>query len=154
MRMLRLVLVFAMTFLVACTPGQSLRPDEDLPRRMEDLQQLARETYEQQDWAGSEKYYRAWLDRMPGEVEPWFRLGNIYARTERPDEAVAAYREALVRDPQRATAWHNMGVLYLRQAANSFLQMQTHVDPQDPLYARGTRIFQGIGELLQGEHGE
>ena len=63
---------------------------------------------------------------------------------------MAAYRETVIRDPAHAKAWHNMGVIQLRQTANSFKEMQLHVDPEDPLYENGKATLDGINALLRG----
>ncbi|MGR8919409.1 MAG: tetratricopeptide repeat protein [Gammaproteobacteria bacterium] len=104
--------------------------------------------YEAGEWREAETHYAALLRAAPQEAGYWFRMGNIYARTERPDQAVQAYREALVRDANNAKAWFNMGVVQLRQAANSFGQMQLHLDETDPIARQGEKAYAGIMAIL------
>jgi Flp pilus assembly protein TadD len=54
------------------------------------VQQQAVEAYAKQDWATSEQHYVVLTQKVPTDVEPWFKLGNIYARTQRLDLAVRA----------------------------------------------------------------
>lgn len=86
--------------------------------------------------------------RIPQDGQTWFRLANIYAQTNRPRLAVVAYQNALIRNPDNTKAWHNMGVVRLRQAANDFLSLAKSVPPNDPLYERGIEMAQSILELL------
>lgn len=148
---LRMLLPAAALVLTACTPpADGLRDEPAVPGDLKQVRELAEKAYAAEDWPASEKYYDALVKQIPMESAYWFRLGNIYARTERPEPAVAAYREALVRAPGNAKAWHNLGVLYLREAASSFAQMSANVEPSDPLYGRGQSIYAGIKELLAG----
>ena len=110
---------------------------------------LAEAAYEAKDWQAAEQHYIAVTKRIPDEAHPWFRLGNIYARTERPDFAVRAYKEALIRDPQLSKAWYNMGLVQLRQSANSFLQMRTHTADNSAQRARADAMYEGLIEFIQ-----
>ena len=109
---------------------------------------LAAQAYVEKNWPESEKHYATLTRESPGEAEPWFKLGNIYARTFRPELAVKAYRETLVRDPQNIKAWHNLGVIELRQAANTFATLQDLLDPDDAWYKKSVNIQASIDELV------
>jgi Flp pilus assembly protein TadD len=111
----------------------------------------AAQAYAQGDWPRAEKLFSHLNERVPGESEFWFRLGNIYARTQRPELAVKTYQEALLRPNSDPKAWHNMGMVYLRQAANAFTQLLIALDPQDPLYSRALQANETILKLLSGE---
>ncbi|MCZ6893127.1 MAG: tetratricopeptide repeat protein, partial [Gammaproteobacteria bacterium] len=113
----------------------------------------ARSAYAQKNWREAERHYEILVRRVPKDPEHWFRMANIYARTERPDLAVTAYREVLVRDSNYAKAWFNMGVVQLRQAANSFRKMEVHVDESDPARTQAAEAYQGILDIIGGEGG-
>ena len=116
---------------------------------------LAEAAYEAKDWQAAEQHYVSVTKRIPDEAHPWFRLGNIYARTERPDFAVRAYKEALIRDPQLSKAWYNMGLVQLRQSANSFLQMRTHTADNSAQRARADAMYEALIEFIQnGPNGD
>ena len=70
----------------------------------------------------------------------WFRLGNSYSHLKQPDKAIQAYRKAVFIDPMMSKAWHNMGVMQLRQSANTWTQMLVHTQQSDPLYEKAERF--------------
>jgi cytochrome c-type biogenesis protein CcmH/NrfG len=138
----------------ACTGLDQLTKKEPSTPEKQDLfevQRLADEAYRKDDLAEGEKHYKTLVKEVPGEPLNWFRLGNIYARTQRPDAAVAAYREALIRDPQLTKAWYNMGVVQLKQAAHSFTQLQIYSEKDRPLYEQSQKVVQGILGVLHEE---
>ena len=104
--------------------------------------------YRSGDLAGAESGLTALTRRFPGEADAWFRLGNVRAKDNRLDDAIAAYREALVRDPRFAKAWHNLAVVQLRQASESFIALSERGRLGDPLQARGARIADDLVEIL------
>lgn len=141
----------------APTPATTPQPAENTAPAGADLLSVEREAleaYQRQDWATSEKNFVLLTQKIPAESEPWFKLGNIYARTERPELAVRAYREAVIRDPEHSRAWHNMGVVQLKQAAASFKELQKFADPDDPLYARGVELGNAIDGLVKPKSGD
>ncbi len=119
-----------------------------------EIEKLASAAYEGSNWLESEKHYSALVAKDPEQALYWLRLGNIYARTDRPDASILAYREALIRDPALTNAWYNMGIIQLKQAVYSFNEMQLHVDPEDPVAIHSQKILEGILSLIQGENKE
>lgn len=146
--------VFSLVFmLTACNQTIVKENEEQQPQDMFEVETLANKAYENDDWVESEKYYIILVKEIPENALHWFRLGNIYARTNRPDAAVSAYRESLIRDPKYAKAWYNLGVLHLKQAANSFSEFEQYVDENDPLYGKGQKIFVETLKIIQGDKG-
>jgi cytochrome c-type biogenesis protein CcmH/NrfG len=131
-----------------CESQSAVKPDEQEHIDPIVLKQQAEDAYQNKEWGLSEERYGQLAKEMPVEPEPWFRLGNIYARTQRPDLAVSAYREALVRDPRHGRAWHNMGVVQLQQAGRSFSEIQQFADESDPLYQRSREMVDAIDDLI------
>ncbi len=115
------------------------------------IRERAQQSYTAGDWAAAETHYVALVREIPQEADHWFKLGNIYARTDRPDLAVASYREALVREPELAKAWFNMGIVQLRQAANSFHKMEVHVTGDDPTRRQAADAYAAILEILDDD---
>lgn len=148
MRDYRRILIIVLTLTLAGCASQSLQQEQEAEVDLFDLRERADEAYEQGDMAAGEKHYSALIEEVPGEAKPWFRLANIYARTDRPGAAVRAYREALIRDPEMSKAWYNMGIVQLREAAHSFNELQVYADPEDPLYTQGRTLLEGIMELI------
>jgi cytochrome c-type biogenesis protein CcmH/NrfG len=133
----------------------STGPDAALTTQVtrEELRQLAADAYAAGDWQRAEQRYGEVTRRNPADVEAWFRLGNIHARTGREALAVMAYREVVKRDPKHARAWHNLGVVQVRMAIATFGEMGEAADPGDPLTARGAEMASGLKSLLAPEPG-
>ena len=150
---LRTIFLIAACLLLGACNSQLTRNNDSLTMDADEMAKLANIAYEENDWGNSEKYYAELVHRIPENPLYWFRLGNVYTSTQRPDAAVTAYREALVRDPKMSKAWYNMGVLQLKQAANSFNQLNMYVDKNDPLYPNSNELLEGIINLIQGNTG-
>lgn len=147
-------LALALAFLAAgCQQQGGVRPG---PAGLEDVVVLTRqaeEAYASEDWAAAEKAYRRLTEAVPQNAENWFRLGNALARLGRHQEAIARYREALVREPGHARAWHNLGMTQLRVATSTFVEMQEYTAPDDPVTERARRIVRAIENVLGSETG-
>jgi len=143
------VIVAAAAGLEGCETHPSVDREDQGEIDLIAIKQEAEDTYQRKEWASSEEHYVLLTQKMPLEPEPWFRLGNIYARTKRPDQAVRAYREAVIRDPQHSRAWHNMGVIQLKQAGRSFAELQLITEPTDPLYQRSREMVDAIENLIK-----
>lgn len=72
----------------------------------------------------------------PNEPETWFYLGNLYARTGRPQQAIDAYQKSLMLNSSDARVWHNVGIVRVREAWASFIQAQVLLKEDDPLRAK------------------
>ena len=105
--------------------------------------------YQSEDWKTAEEDYLYLTRNAAAGAEDWFRLGNIYAHTKRPDDAIAAYREALRQDQGNSNVWYNLGVVQLRQATQTFIDMVNHTDVNDPLNLRARYAVSTITELLE-----
>ncbi|BCM24828.1 tetratricopeptide repeat protein [Methyloradius palustris] len=88
------------------------------------------------DAAKAESLYKSVLRQTPNDPEMWFRLGNLYANNNRPDEAAIAYQRCLIADNAFSKAWHNLAMIRLRQAYASMLQAQATVNESDSLAPR------------------
>ncbi len=149
MRVALVFLIITSLNLIGCNLQniQSDRPSPDLSD-VTQLEQEANKAYRNEDWATAEKAYQRLTIQIPGDIEPWFRLGNVYARTNQLDAAVVTYREALTRDPENSKIWHNLGVIQLKQAANTFLEMQQYTEENDPLGVRARFAVNSIANLI------
>lgn len=112
--------------------------------------QLADEAYRDGRFAEATEYYEELARALPNEPHYWYRLGNAYVRTERPQEAVFAYQQSLAVDAHNARAWHNLGIILLRQAQESFVLGMRASDPGEPEHARNERML----NMLKGVTGE
>jgi len=143
------VLVLLAAGLCACNTGNVIPAQETSLAQVSATEQNASQAYEKEDWATAEREYSKLTEMMPTDSESWFRLGNVYVRLKRPNDALLAYQEALIRDPNHAKAWHNTGIVQLKQATNTFLEMQNHLQPDDPLYQRARQIVDSVTGLLE-----
>lgn len=87
--------------------------------------------------------------RAPGAVEPLFLKGLIYSRTLRWEEAEAAYRQVLERDPEFVGAWNNMGNNALWQGeydrALSYYYSEIEIEPAARPWGSIGRIYREMG---------
>jgi len=104
-------------------PQQALAPEVAMA--------AAEAAYAAQDWPRAESNYLAAARASTRDPEPWFKLGNVYFRRARYDLASRAYEEALRVAPDHAKAWHNLGVVRLHQADESFAHVLAGGDPRD-----------------------
>jgi hypothetical protein len=66
------------------------------------------------DWEGLLRLTDDWIEAERANSEPWRSRGLAYSRTERDQDALGALREAVRRDPADASAWFDLGHLYVR----------------------------------------
>ena len=123
--------------------AKPLDPDADLVT----INREAELAYESGEAAKAEALYKSLVRRMPNDSETWFRLGNVYARNNRPDEAANAYQRALLANNADARAWHNLGVVRLRQAWASMLQAHENLRPDMPLYESVEAVLKQLEKI-------
>ena len=116
---------------------------------LREIRQRADEAYQNDDLEASAKDYELLIKRVPEEPLHWFRLANIYVRTNRPQLAIGLYREAVIRDPKYAKAWYNLSIVQLKQTAYSLTEMVTYTDPNDPLHKKAQSMLEGIETIIK-----
>ncbi len=107
-------------------------------------QQSAVLAYETGDDAKAEALFQGLVRAVPNDPENWLRLGNLYARSNRPEDAAQAYEKSLMLNPGDARVWYNLGVVRQRQAYASFLQANLLFDKDDPLHARTDAVVKQL----------
>lgn len=65
-------------------------------------------------WDELLKLTEKWSGAEDRNAEPWFLRGNSYAKLNRVEGAVKAYRRAVVLNPDFGQAWFNLGAAYAR----------------------------------------
>lgn len=136
--------------LAACDPiGVKKDNKDDLKPDLLEIQKQADASYQNNDMAASERDYNILVQELPEIALHWFRLGNIYVRTNRPDAAIKLYREAVLRDPKYANAWFNLSIVQLKQSAYSLNEMLLYVDKNDPMYTKGKDLLNGIQTIIK-----
>lgn len=125
---MRAVMILGMLALLAGCAANSVREGEELLA----LQRSAATAYAAQDYAQAAKDYRELAGQLRNDADPQYRLGNTLAKLGQVDEAMAAYHEALLRDPKHAGAWHNLIYLQLQGVGKTVAEMYLHLDRHDP----------------------
>lgn len=72
--------------------------------------------------------YRRAAELDPGSSAVWAELADLYARRNRPDEAIAAGNEALDRDPDDRDAHRILGLVYAARVQSREDPLQADVD--------------------------
>jgi tetratricopeptide (TPR) repeat protein len=140
--------IFSVLLLSGCQnplvkPSTSSATDE-----LAQLRQEAATAYNNKDFQTALVLYQQLTAAIPNDATIWLRTGNVLARLNRPAEAIQYYQETVSKNPKLAIAWHNMGVLQLRQAANTLVQMVQNINPDDPLYPRAVALSEATLQIL------
>lgn len=115
------------------------------------LRQKADDAYTNNDLKTSAELYEKLIKQVPEEPLHWFRLANVYVRTNRQREAIDLYRETLIRDPKFSKAWYNLSIIQLKQTAYNLNEMLIYTDKDDPLHAKAKKLLDGIQDIIQQE---
>jgi cytochrome c-type biogenesis protein CcmH/NrfG len=107
-------------------------------------QQSAVLAYESGEDAKAEALFQGLVRAVPNDPENWLRLGNLYARSNRPEDAAQAYQKSLMLNPNDPRVWYNLGVVRQRQAYAAFLQANLQFDEKDPLHARTETLIKQL----------
>ncbi len=127
-----------------------LKDTEDAPEiDLLALRDEADSAYLNDDLKTSEENYTILVKEMPEEALHWYRLANIYVRTNRPEAAINLYREAVIRDPEFSKAWYNLGIVQLKQTVFSLNEMLIYTDRNDPLYSKAATILEEIKDIIR-----
>lgn len=135
-------------FITACN-DMNIRSALDSGNDYESIHKRANSAYLRQEWVNAERDYQTLAKQRPGELETWYRLGNIYANTDNLDAAVRAYRKALDIDAKNSKVWNNLGVVQLRQATRTFVEMYQNADSSDPLKERAEYVVDNMSKLMK-----
>jgi Ca-activated chloride channel family protein len=77
----------------------------------------AAQLFENRDWAGTAAYrdedYETAIEKFgdEGSADSWYNRGNTLARSNKLDDAIAAYKESLAITPERTDALENIELL-------------------------------------------
>jgi hypothetical protein len=110
-------------------------------------QEQADSAYRANDMQHAAALYLELTKLVPQEADYWYMLGNAYVRTQQPDEAVQAYTQAISRNPNHTRAWHNLGIVRMRQAVAAFVSSASTASAGDPLYEVSTRLANELARI-------
>ena len=111
--------------------------------------QAAYQAYQAGDYELAAERFERLVEAAPKDPELWFRLGNAHAKAKHPQEAVNAYENALLRDPELAKAWYNMGLVQLQTALKTFVEMEKYVPADSSVGRQGKELQAKIFTLLE-----
>jgi Flp pilus assembly protein TadD len=111
------------------------------------MQHEAQAAFESGENARAEVLYKGLLRSMPNDAETWFRLGNLYARSDNAEQAVDAYLRCLSINGNDARAWHNLGVVRLRQAWAALLRANTLTGPTEPINVMSAEMVRALEKV-------
>lgn len=129
--------------LAGCAQGPVLPQRSDLFR----LSNEAQLAYEKGEDAQAEQLYMALSRQVPNDPEIWLRLGNLYARSHKPDAAADAYQRALAISGSDARVWYNLGVVRLRQGWMSLIQSYNYSQDRDPINMQSDEMIRFLGKM-------
>lgn len=72
--------------------------------------------YQSGQLAQAEHLYREIVVKAPRISLAWFRLGNIYVRTNQLDAAISAYENAILYNPYEERYWVNLSLTREKQS--------------------------------------
>lgn len=110
---------------------RSALPTPDGPIDANFIEDRARQAYETGRWDVAEGYYLQLIRMKPGNAEPWFQLGNLYAEQGRLHSAERAYHEAL-RRRDNARTLHNLGLVQVKLGVGALREAQKRLPKDDP----------------------
>lgn len=139
----RAVVVLLCAVGAGCGGMETRSTGEDMVK----MQQDAQAAFDSGENARAEVLYKGLVRAMPNDAETWFRLGNLYARTDNPDQAVNAYLTSLSLNGSDARAWHNLGIVRLRQGWAALLRANTLTVPPEPIHAMSTEIIRSLEKI-------
>lgn len=120
-----LILTLCALLLSGCA---GLLPTSDLVS----TQKSADQAYAAGQYGQAANGYSRLAQAMPTDAGVRYQMANSLARLGDVNAAISAYREALVRDPQHARAWHNLLQVQLREALRTASEMQRNLNRQQP----------------------
>jgi hypothetical protein len=113
-------------------------------------QQQAEAAYKSGDMVRAATLYQQLTKTIPQEANYWYMLGNTYVRTEQPDQAVQAYQQAVARNPNHTRAWHNLGIVRMRQAMAAFVSSASTAKPEDPMHEISSQLVDALTRISSG----
>jgi predicted Zn-dependent protease len=112
-----------------------------------DLRREAQLAYGASEDERAEKLLLGLSRAAPNDPETWLYLGNLYARTNRPEQANNAYQKSLMLNNGDPRAWHNMGVVKLREAWAAFIQAFNASKPDEALHAKVEQLISAMEKI-------
>ena len=148
-------LLLALSLLTSACANLDTKPENTnyARQQLESLRQTAENAYQAEDWQSAVDQYNLILDQYDSDALAWYRYGNANAELGNIDTAISALQTSIELNPENIEAWHNLGILHLRNATTTFIGMQKHAPANDPLARRGRFVVNSVGQILKQGYG-
>jgi len=137
------ICLLAMVGCATSAPSLKGAPEQKLGSVLE-LQKKADSAYHGGNVAEAVQDYTRLTQLIPEEPNYWYMLGNALVKAQEPDQAVLAYDQAIIRNPRHTRAWHNLGVIRLRQAQAAFVSSAETANAGDPIKQNSRRVADAL----------
>lgn len=120
-----------------------------MPQRSElfQLSNQAQLAYEAGEDAKAEQLLMGLSRQTPNDPEIWLRLGNLYARSNRPDAAADAYQRVLSINGMESRAWYNLAIVRLRQGWAAMAQAHGTADLKAPIHEQSGQMLDHLSRM-------
>ncbi len=136
--------------LAGCSSMSSTTASSQRLTNVLSTQKQAEAAYTSNDMQRAATLYLQLTKMIPQEADYWYLLGNAYVRTDQPDRAVDAYQQAIVRNPNHTRAWHNLGIVRMRQAMAAFTSSAGTAKAGDPMHEVSTQLVNELARIGSG----
>lgn len=136
-------------FISACSSTPQRNADTKI--NLVELENRAESAYLAGHLDMAEGLYRTLLKAKDNYAPAWFRLGNIYTRTNRLDAAISAYQRCIQLDVELDKAWYNLAIARMRQATDVLIEAQKHIDEDSENKAQMDELFIQLMRLQTGK---
>ncbi len=140
------IIVVALALLAGCATSTPARPAA--AGDLVEMERMAEQAYARGDFARASDLYAGVVEAMPDQAEYWYRLGNAYARQGLHQEAALSYRQSLALDASNARGWHNLGMMHLRLANESFLAGEKRGSQRARAHEENQRLADATSRIL------
>lgn len=145
---------YSLIFLIAlvCASCASTNTKDDIASTKQilstiQISQKATKAYDREDFKLAETLFLQVVKNDTGNSRAWYKLGNIYANSDRPRAAIDAYHKTIDIKPNHQQARHNLGVIYLEQAQNYLTDSGLGIDSIDNVISQEFKRY--LQQLLE-----
>lgn len=144
-----LLIVLAIT---GCTSSSNVQEQSQL--NLVEIENRAEAAYLAGHLDMAEGLYRQLIKEKDNYAPAWFRLGNIYTRSNRLDGAISAYQRCIQLDNTHEKAWYNLAIARMRQSTEVLIEAQKHLEDSSPAKkAQMDELFIQLMRLQTGKKG-
>ncbi len=153
----RVIIVGLVCFIMGYAANGIIGSITDLPNKQSSagIETVEKQSPENQVNISQEDILREKVNTNPHDTLPWINLGNYYFDTNRYDEAIETYLQALELEPDNPDVLSDLGVMYRRagkpeNAISSFDKVQ-QIDPTHTMSLFNKGIVQFYDLNLKNE---